>query len=69
MRHTDFLSNTPPAILHEVMKALRAAGHTVVEDAETTGLYQVNAGPALSLEAVMILAWQLGLITGPKRLQ
>lgn len=69
MRQAGLLPNTPSVTFHQVISALRASGHTVVEDAETVGLYKVNAGPSLSLEAVMILAWQLGLITGPGRLQ
>ena len=69
MCHPASLPAKAPVILHEVIKNLRASGHTVTEDAEVGGIYQINAGPALSLEAVIVLAWQLGLLIGPEGIQ
>ena len=60
---TDLTSPEGDALLNEAISALLASGRIVETIADQPGCYQVDAGPPLNASAILILAWDQGLMS------
>lgn len=66
---TDPTTTEADALLIEAIGALRASGRIVQKIADGDGGYRVDGGPALTDGAVVVLAWDTGLMGGSEGMQ
>lgn len=59
---TFVLSSTDVASLDEAIGALRISGRVVQKLADPPGCYRVDASPPLTAGAIVMLAWDRGLM-------